>query len=317
MKAAPVATTAAPTPAAAAPARIAGPAPVTAEVGGALGTIRRGLTGGSPLPMPLRSRMEAGFGAGFGDVRIHSGGAAGAAAAALGAEAFASGNSIAFAPGLYRPGTTAGDALIAHELAHVVQQRRAGAGGAVQMHQALSSPGEAAEVAADRAAATVLAGGRATVGTGGLSLRDRILRRARPGAGSLAVSPALSQAPAQPGAVAPGSGPVLTPVMTARVSPAGGEVTGLGRAMHAAAPKGPDEAQVAQGATTAEGAAPASVMVAGTPARPPATRQGRGRRPPSRTRPRGGSRTATRRRGRWWGRPALRPQSGRPGRGRG
>ena len=266
MKAAPVATTAAPTPAAAAPARIAGPAPVTAEVGGALGTIQRGLTGGSPLPMPLRSRMEAGFGAGFGDVRIHSGGAAGAAAAALGAEAFASGNSIAFAPGLYRPGTTAGDALIAHELAHVVQQRRAGAGGAVQMHQALSSPGEAAEVAADRAAATVLAGGRATVGTGGLSLRDRILRRARPGAGSLAVSPALSQAPAQPGAVAPGSGPVLTPVMTARVSPAGGEVTGLGRAMPAAAPKGPDEAQVAQGATTAEGAAPASVMVAGTPA---------------------------------------------------
>src|SRR5436305_946644 len=41
---------------------------------------------------------------------------------ALGARAFTIGHDIAFGTGEYRPGTAAGDVLIAHELAHTIQQ---------------------------------------------------------------------------------------------------------------------------------------------------------------------------------------------------
>ncbi|HYU32640.1 MAG TPA: DUF4157 domain-containing protein [Thermoanaerobaculia bacterium] len=45
-------------------------------------------------------------------------------AVALGADAFARREEVCFAPGQYRPDTTMGRRLIAHELAHVAQQRR-------------------------------------------------------------------------------------------------------------------------------------------------------------------------------------------------
>ena len=47
-------------------------------------------------------------------------------ASSLSARAFTIGNQIAFAGGQFRPGTLTGDALIAHELAHVLQQRSSG-----------------------------------------------------------------------------------------------------------------------------------------------------------------------------------------------
>lgn len=211
--------------------------------------------------------MEAGFGTSFGDVRVHTGAAAASSTSALRAEAFTSGSNIAFAPGRYDPGSKAGTGLIAHELAHVVQHRRSGGGGAVQTKSLLSGPGDAAETSADQAAATVLAGGRASVGAAGLSLRGRIMRRARLGAAPLALSPAMTQAPARPGAAAPGAGPVLTPVMTSQVSAAGGMVSGLVRGGAAAsAPKGPDEAQTARGENAAEAKSPPTAMVAGSSA---------------------------------------------------
>ena len=227
------------------------------------------LTGGDPLPATLRQRMESGFGTSFGDVRIHTGGQAASATRDVQAEAFARGSDIAFAPGRFHPGTPAGDKLIAHELAHVVQQRASGSGGAVQAKSTVSAPGDSAETAADRAAETVLAGGRASLSPGGLSLRGRIQRRAL-AAAPAAPSPALSLAPARPGAVAPGAGPVLTPVMTSAVSPAGGQVSGLVKGGGPGAPaptaKSPDEAQTARGETAAEARSPAGVMTAGAPA---------------------------------------------------
>jgi hypothetical protein len=74
---------------------------------------------GAPLPAATRSKMEGSFGADFASVRVHQGDAA----PALGAQAFADGESVHFAPGRYQPGSQSGDALIGHELAHVVQQR--------------------------------------------------------------------------------------------------------------------------------------------------------------------------------------------------
>ncbi|MEJ2454127.1 MAG: DUF4157 domain-containing protein [Candidatus Thiodiazotropha sp.] len=83
-----------------------------------------GLGSGSPLGLLQRVRFEAGFGADFSDVRLHTRGAGAVAASALGAQAFTYRNHIAFAPGRYDPAGRQGRELLAHELAHVVQQRR-------------------------------------------------------------------------------------------------------------------------------------------------------------------------------------------------
>ena len=83
------------------------------------------LGAGRPLDGGVRSRMEGAFGQDFSGVRVHSGDRASRAAASLHARAFTTGADVAFNAGEYRPGTIEGDALLAHELAHVVQQRGA------------------------------------------------------------------------------------------------------------------------------------------------------------------------------------------------
>jgi hypothetical protein len=55
-------------------------------------------------------------------VRIHTGAQATASAQGLNALAFTSGRDIVFGDGQYAPGTSSGRRLLAHELAHVVQQ---------------------------------------------------------------------------------------------------------------------------------------------------------------------------------------------------
>jgi len=85
--------------------------------------IRAGLGTGHPLEGGVRQRMQSAFGADFSGVRVHSDSAAQEASDRLAARAFTIGQDIAFGPGEYHPGTPIGDALIAHELAHVVQQQ--------------------------------------------------------------------------------------------------------------------------------------------------------------------------------------------------
>ena len=84
--------------------------------------VRSQLGGGSPLESPVRSRMESAFDTDFSTVRIHNDPTGAGLSDQLSARAFTIGGNIAFAPGEYRPGTPMGDALLAHELAHVVQQ---------------------------------------------------------------------------------------------------------------------------------------------------------------------------------------------------
>jgi hypothetical protein len=69
--------------------------------------------------------MESALGHDFSDVRVHTGARAAAVASAHGALGFTIGTDVGFAAEQYRPGSTTGDALIAHELAHVMQQRNA------------------------------------------------------------------------------------------------------------------------------------------------------------------------------------------------
>ena len=79
--------------------------------------------GGTPLPASFREQMESAFSFDFAGVRIHADSAAHDSASALGARALTAGTDIFFRAGEYLPGTPGGDRLLAHELAHVVQQR--------------------------------------------------------------------------------------------------------------------------------------------------------------------------------------------------
>ena len=69
----------------------------------------------------------------------------------MSARAFATGNDVYFAKGEYNPGSADGDRLIAHELAHVVQQRGAPTSGPLTV----SNPGDAMENEADAVAAQI------------------------------------------------------------------------------------------------------------------------------------------------------------------
>ena len=78
--------------------------------------------GGVPLGEGERAFFEPRFGADFSRVRVHTEAVAEESAGALNARAFTLGHDIAFGAGRYSPGTDEGMRLLAHELAHVVQQ---------------------------------------------------------------------------------------------------------------------------------------------------------------------------------------------------
>ena len=99
----------------------AGAAPVRASAATAAAIAAQ--AGGEPLPASERSFFEPRFGADLSDVRIHAGPSADRAAEQLDARAFALGSGISFARDEYRPRTASGRRLLAHELAHVVQDR--------------------------------------------------------------------------------------------------------------------------------------------------------------------------------------------------
>jgi Domain of unknown function (DUF4157)/Bacterial Ig-like domain (group 2) len=80
-------------------------------------------TGGRPLARHLRERLEPSFGVSFADVRVHDDSASHAAARRVQANAFTFGQHIHFASGQFHPDESDGLRLLAHELAHTVQQR--------------------------------------------------------------------------------------------------------------------------------------------------------------------------------------------------
>lgn len=78
---------------------------------------------GAPLPADLRQAIEAACGADLTAVRIHPNSAVAVAQRDADARAFTTGQDIFFRPGAYNPASAEGKALIAHEVAHVLQQR--------------------------------------------------------------------------------------------------------------------------------------------------------------------------------------------------
>jgi hypothetical protein len=111
---------------------------------------------GSPLDPVVRSRMEARLGHDFHRVRVHADEQAAASNAAIGARAYTLGNHVAFARNAYAPTTVEGQAVIAHELAHVAQSGHRDVGPERELR--LSSPHDAAEQAAESAARVAMLG---------------------------------------------------------------------------------------------------------------------------------------------------------------
>jgi DNA-binding phage protein len=168
---------------------------------------------GEPLPAQARSPMEAAFGESFGDVRLHRDPAAAGLARELSARAFAVGSHVAFAAGEYAPGTPVGDALLAHELAHV-QQQRDDTAPAVDRKSAAGETGAALEEDADVAAVNAVASlwsraGTAVRATALPRLRSglRLTRCAGPATAVRTTTPATAVPAASPGTQIP-AGPV-------------------------------------------------------------------------------------------------------------
>ena len=110
-------------------------------------TIARTRGGGGNLDAGVANRMGPKLGDDLSDVRVHTDDTADNLANSVSAKAFTTGSDIYFAKGEYSPGSGSGDKLLAHELSHVVQQRRAPTSGPLQV----SEPGDALEVQADEA----------------------------------------------------------------------------------------------------------------------------------------------------------------------
>ena len=123
-----------------------------------LGSVLR--SPGRSLDAATRARMEPLFGYDFSQVRVHDDAQAAESAAEIRARAYAAGPHIVFGRGAHAPGTSAGTMLIAHELAHVVQQggRAAGDPGSLAIGDTRDSAESSAHHAAQRVTAGQVAG---------------------------------------------------------------------------------------------------------------------------------------------------------------
>lgn len=113
---------------------------------------------GEPMQASLRTHMETAMGHDFSQVRVHNSPTAAGVTMSLGAHALTVGEHIAFAPGLYEPHLPSTRRLVAHELAHVVQQRR-GLSGQI-LRRGIGTPGDAYEQEAEAVAESVSRGSR-------------------------------------------------------------------------------------------------------------------------------------------------------------
>ncbi|HUQ01566.1 MAG TPA: DUF4157 domain-containing protein [Kofleriaceae bacterium] len=166
----------------------------------ALHLAAQGVAGGGGA-LPHRDVIQASFGRhDVGGISAHVGGSAAQASAAIGAEAYATGSSVAFAndPSLH---------LAAHEAAHVVQQRAG-----VSLKGGMGQAGDAYERHADAVADAVVAGRSAEAlldngpgggASSGTAVQGHAIQRNQPGAAAPAAAPA--SAPADAPAAAPES----------------------------------------------------------------------------------------------------------------
>jgi Domain of unknown function (DUF4157) len=93
----------------------------------AMPRVEQALNGPSqPLEPSVQTFMQNRFGDDFSNVRVHTDTRAAESAKAVGALAYTVGDDVVFSPGKYSPSSRPGQKLLAHELAHTVQQRQSG-----------------------------------------------------------------------------------------------------------------------------------------------------------------------------------------------
>lgn len=190
--------------------------------------VKEQLGSGHSLDHRVQSQMSSAFGYDFSGVRVHTDGKAGELSSRLNARAFTIGSDVAFAGGEYKPGTLIGDALIAHELAHVIQQGGGNRSGGFQTKDAALGNDGSLEQHADRSAVgavvaawTGLKKGLADVGANALPRLKSGLRLQRCALAALPEVAALAGGGAAAGEVAIGTG-----VVTGEVALGTGVVTG-------------------------------------------------------------------------------------------
>ncbi|MGC1294353.1 MAG: DUF4157 domain-containing protein, partial [Alloacidobacterium sp.] len=110
---------------------------------------------GEPLDGGVRKPLESHFQADLSGVRIHTGAEAAESARSVDALAYTAGRDVYFAAGMYAPASSTGRRLIAHEVAHVVQQS-SGKEPTIAAKSAhgvkIGAPDDTLEIEADRAA---------------------------------------------------------------------------------------------------------------------------------------------------------------------
>jgi hypothetical protein len=111
---------------------------------------------GQPLDRATRAFFELRFGHDFNRVRIHTDSQAAESARAINALAYTVGRDVVFGAGGFDPSTDCGKRLLAHELAHTIQQDR---GIQRKDHSiSLAAPSDSSEYEADASAEAVMQG---------------------------------------------------------------------------------------------------------------------------------------------------------------
>ena len=110
---------------------------------------------GEPLDASARSYMESRFQTDFSHVRVHTDTRASESARAVNALAYTVGRNLVFSSGQYRPASSGGMKLLAHELTHVLQQGHGSSQSVPKSPLTIDGSGEAQ---AEQTAASVMAG---------------------------------------------------------------------------------------------------------------------------------------------------------------
>lgn len=132
----------------------------------------------APLDAKTRAFFEPRFGHDLSRVRVHSDAEAARSARAVNASAYTVGQHIAFDSGQFQPHTHEGQRLLAHELAHTVQQKQAGTG---SDRLPIGAPSNTFEKEADHAASQTLSQGPVAVQSNApLSLQRQVKPDASP-----------------------------------------------------------------------------------------------------------------------------------------
>jgi uncharacterized protein DUF4157 len=169
------------------------PAGMRADAPAAIQTSPQLTRGGSRMPPSLERQLASRYGSDFAGVRIHHDASSHAATRSINARAFTLGQHIHFGAGEYRPQEREGMRLLAHELAHTVQQR-----GADPTHGAsvtVDQPDSPLEREADRAADRLLADAAPPLVHQRAAGPRALLRQVNPAAPAPAPAPAAAPKP--------------------------------------------------------------------------------------------------------------------------